>query len=88
MGATRARIVWTALHEAVAVVAAAAAVGLELAISAVRPLVDLLPDGVDAWNPAMYGPVAAPPVATAMAAAAVPARRAGRIDPATAPREE
>ena len=58
LGATRARILWTALRDGALLLTAGAMVGLLLAISAVRPLVDLLPDGVDPWDPRLFAAAA------------------------------
>jgi ABC-type antimicrobial peptide transport system permease subunit len=54
----------------------------------VIPLADLLPEGVDPWDPRMFAGAAAALIATGVAAAAVPARRAARVDPAVALRHE
>lgn len=88
LGATRGRIVWTALREGAALMTAGAAVGLVLAIAAVRPLADLVPDGVDAWDPRMFAATAALLAATGLTAALIPARRAANCDPAVVLREE
>jgi putative ABC transport system permease protein len=47
VGATRSRILWTAISDGMAVVLCGVGVGLPLAIAAVRPLTGILPDGVD-----------------------------------------
>ena len=88
LGATRARILASALREAACLTLAAVAVGLPLAISAVRPLAGLMPDGLDPWDPRLFAAAAGLLVATSLAAAAIPARRAARVDPALALREE
>ena len=88
LGATRVRILWTSLRDAAALLGAGAFVGLIFAVSAVRPLTELLPDGVDPWDPRMFAGAAAALIATGLAGAAVPARRAAKVDPATALREE
>jgi hypothetical protein len=75
LGATPSRILWTA-------------VGLLFAISAVRPLVDLLPDGVDPWDPRMFAAAALALIATGLLGAALPARRAAKVDASTALRQE
>jgi len=62
--------------------------GLILAVCAIRPLVDLLPDGVNAWNPLMFAGVGALLAGTSVLAALAPARRAANVDPAVALREE
>jgi predicted permease len=88
LGATRARILWTALRDGAMLLAAGATVGLLFAISAVRPLAALLPDGLDPWDPRMFAGAAVLLMAAGVAAAMVPARRASRVDPAAALREE
>lgn len=88
LGATRARILWTAAREASVLLGAGALVGLAFAISAVRPLADLLPHGVDPWDVRVFVGVALCLSGTGMAAVAVPAIRAARVDAAVALREE
>jgi putative ABC transport system permease protein len=88
LGATRLRILWTALRDGAVVLAPGAGVGLLFAISAVRPLAGLLPDGLDPWDPRMFAGAAVLLVTAGVAAAAVPAQRASRVDPAVALREE
>jgi ABC-type antimicrobial peptide transport system permease subunit len=88
LGATRSRMVWTALQGAATVLGAGALTGMALAAATIRPLADLLPDGVEAWSPAMFAATAGLVILTGMAAAAVPARRAARVDAAVALREE
>jgi putative ABC transport system permease protein len=88
LGATPARILWTALRDGVVVLTAGTVAGLVLAISAVHPLVDLLPDGVDPWDIRMFAAAAAALTATGVAAAAIPARRAAGVDPSEALRHE
>ena len=51
LGATRARLVRTALRDGVAVVVAGILVGLVSALVGIRPIVDLLPAGVNPWDP-------------------------------------
>ena len=81
LGATRARIIWTALRESALILASAAAVGLLFVIQAVRPLVDLLPDGVDPWDPKLYTAVSLALLGAGLTAAAIPAKRAAQADP-------
>ncbi len=84
LGATPQRILWTAMRDGAILLVAGAAVGLLFALSAVRPLVALLPDGVDPWDPRMFAGAAITLIATGLAGAAFPARRAARIDPSDA----
>jgi predicted permease len=88
LGATGGRVTWTALSDGMAILATGAALGMALALAAIRSLADLLPDGIDPWDPRL---LAAPAVLMAVggaAAAWLPARRAARVDPLTALREE
>lgn len=82
------RLAVRGLRKASVLLVAGAAIGLVLSISAVRPLADLMPDGVDAWDPRLFAFAAAALLATGLAAAALPARRAARVDPAVALRED
>ena len=88
LGASRSRIVWTALRDGIAVLACGAIIGVPLAFLAVRPLVDLLPAGVDPWAPAPFFGIMLLLLATGAAAAWIPARRAARIDPSMALRHD
>ncbi len=88
VGATRAAILWTAIRDGVAVVACGVVAGLPLAIAAIRPLTDLLPDGLDPWNPAMFVAVALVLLAAGAGAAWMPARCAADVDPSFALRQE
>lgn len=88
LGATRARILWTVLREGAALMGGAVLVGTLLALSAVRPLADLLPDGLNPWDPRMFIAVMTLLMATGVTAAAVPARRAAKVDPMVALRED
>lgn len=88
LGASRQRIVWTALRDGVAVLACGAAIGAPLALFAVRPLVDLLPAGVNPWASAPFLGVILLLLSTGAAAIWIPARRAARIDPSMALRQE
>ncbi|MEO8369392.1 MAG: hypothetical protein ABI806_09335, partial [Candidatus Solibacter sp.] len=67
---------------------AGAMAGLLLAISAVRPLVDLLPDGVDPWDPRMFAAAPIAPIVSGLLGAAIPARLAAKVDCVAALREE
>lgn len=88
LGASRHRIVWTALRDGIAVLTCGATLGIPLAVLTIRPLVDLLPAGVNPWNPAQFLLVILLLLATGAAAIWVPARHAVRIDPAMALRQE
>jgi putative ABC transport system permease protein len=88
LGASRSRIVSAALRDGIAVLACGAAVGTPLAILAIRPLTDLLPAGIDPWEPAPFLGVLFLLLGTGLAAAWIPARRAAVISPSVALRQE
>jgi ABC-type antimicrobial peptide transport system permease subunit len=81
LGATRSAILWTAIRDGVAVLACGLALGLPLAIAAIRPLTDIVPDGVDPWNPAMFLAVGFVLLATGAGAAWIPAQAVARMAP-------
>jgi hypothetical protein len=88
LGATRVRIVWTALRDALAVVVVAILAGLASALMAIRPLVALLPAGLDPWDLRLFAAIAAIVVVTCGLAALVPGLRAAAVDSSVALREE
>ena len=88
VGATSSRILWTAIRDGIAVLVCGMAAGLPLSLAAIRPLTDILPDGLDPWNPMMFAAVVLVLLAAGMSAAWIPARSAAQIDPAAALREE
>jgi putative ABC transport system permease protein len=88
LGASQRRIVRIALRDGIAVLAYGAGIGLPLALLAIRLLVDLLPAGVDPWDPASFLGVILLLLATGTAAAWIPARRAATVAPAMALRQE
>ncbi|HXA51113.1 MAG TPA: ABC transporter permease [Candidatus Acidoferrum sp.] len=88
LGATHARILWTALRDSTLLLTAGATAGLLLAIAAFRPLVDLLPDGVDPWDPRLFAAAALALIASGVVGAAIPARHAAKVDCAAALRQE
>jgi predicted permease len=88
LGATRASILWTALRDGALLLTGGAMVGLWVAISAVHPLVDLLPDGVDPWDPRLFAATALALIASGILGAALPARRAAKVDCVAALRQE
>jgi hypothetical protein len=88
LGASRQRIVWTALRDGVSVLACGAGIGALLALLAIRPLVDLFPAGVNPWAPAPLLGVGLLLFTTGAAAIWVPARRATTVDPSMALRQE
>ena len=88
VGATRSDILRTAIRDGAAVLGCGVAAGLPLAIAAIRPLTDLLPDGLDPWNPVMFAAVVLVLLATGAAAAWIPARSAANVDPAAVLRQD
>ena len=64
------------------------AIGLFLVIAAIRPLTDILPSGVNPWDPVLFLVVGFLLLATGAGAAYLPARFAANIDPSLALREE
>jgi putative ABC transport system permease protein len=88
MGATRSNILWTAIRDGVAVLACGVALGLPLAIAAIRPLTDILPDGVNPWDPVTFSAVCLLLLVTGAGAAFLPARFAANVDPSLALRQE
>lgn len=88
LGASRAAILWNALGNALAILGCGVVLGLPVAIAAIRPIVDLIPDGVNPWNPLYFVLVALGLLATGAGAAFLPARFASSVDPALALRQE
>ena len=88
LGATRGRILLAALRDGMVVAVFGILIGLALAVAAIRPLVDVLPAGVNPWDPLMFAAVGAFVMATAAVAALVPARRAAKADPCVVLRDE
>ena len=88
LGASQPNMIWSALRDGVAVLACGAGIGAPLALSAIRPLVDLFPAGFNPWAPAPLLGVVLMLFATGAVAIWVPARRALRVDPSVALRQE
>jgi ABC-type antimicrobial peptide transport system permease subunit len=84
LGASRSRIVWTAVRDGVAVLVWGVILGVPLALLAVRPLVDLIPSGVNPWAAPPYAAVVLLLLATGALASWIPARRAANIQPSIA----
>ena len=87
VGASPGRLVRLVLRSAVAVTGVGLAAGLPAAAATGRGLSSLL-YGVGPYDPATFAAVAAVVVLTALAAAAIPARRAARLDPMVALRAD
>jgi hypothetical protein len=79
---------WTAISDSMGVLMCGVAVGLPLAVAAIRPLTDILPDGVDPWNIGMFAAVTLVLVCVGAGAAWIPAREAANVDPSLALRQE
>jgi ABC-type antimicrobial peptide transport system permease subunit len=88
IGADRVTILWTAVRDGVAVLVCGLAVGLPLAVMAIRPLTDILPDGVNPWSMGMFAAVGLVLLAVGAGAAWLPALKAAKVDPALALKEE
>lgn len=87
LGASRQRIVRTALLDGIVVVGCGICLGGPLALSAIRPLVDLFQAGFNPWAPAPLLGVVLLLFATSAAAIWIPARRAASVDPSVALRD-
>jgi putative ABC transport system permease protein len=88
LGASRHRIAWSVLRDGIEVVACGAIIGVLPAWLAIRPLVVLLPAGMDPWAPAPFIGVLLLLLATGAAATWIPARRAANVDPSMALRQD
>jgi predicted permease len=87
LGAAREHIFRVVLRQGVILVLSGLAIGLVAAVG-LRGLVSALLFGVTAGDPAAYGGAAVLLLAAACTAAALPARRAARVDPVVALRDE
>lgn len=88
LGATPGRIVWTSVRDSMAVLLCGGTAGTIFAVAAIRPVAKLAPDGVNPWSPAMFTVVLVLLLACGAAAAYLPARRAAKLDPSIALRQE
>jgi putative ABC transport system permease protein len=88
VGTTRSTILWTAISDGIAVLACGVTAGLPLAMAAIRPLTDLLPDGVDLWNMGMFVAIAVVLLAVGVSAAWIPAQEAASVDPSMALKQD
>jgi predicted permease len=88
VGASRSRILWTAIRDGIGVLVCGVAVSLPLAVAAIRPMTDILPAGLDPWSGGMFAAVGLLLLATGAVAAWIPARGAAGVDPALALRQE
>lgn len=88
LGASPATILWNALADSLAILGCGVILGLPIALAAILPIADLIPDGVNPWNPAYFFLVVILLLATGAGAAFLPARFAANVDPALALRQE
>ncbi len=87
LGASRSRVLWSVVHDALRLVLYGALLGLPLVLVGGR-LASALFFGVSAYDPVTLVLAALVLVAVGMACSAVPAWRASRVDPMTALRQE
>jgi predicted permease len=89
IGADRTKVVWMVLKQGLQLGAAGVAAGLAVSVIVCNIMTaHLFAATFDRVNPLLYGLVAAPLLAVTVLAAWAPARRASRIDPMRALREE
>jgi predicted permease len=86
LGASQAQVMALVIRQAGLMTIAGVAAGIPCALMLARAMRTML-FGVSAADPAVYGAVTVLLVAVALSAAAIPSRRATRIDPLTAIRE-
>ena len=78
----------SAIRDGLGVLSFGVAVGIPLAVAAIRPLTDILPDGVDPWNVSMFAFAGGMILAIGALSAWIPARRAANVAPLLALRQE
>jgi ABC-type antimicrobial peptide transport system permease subunit len=88
LGASRGQVLRVVLGDAMVLIGIGGAVGIGLAVLLTKPLSTFLSEGVTAADPATLVPVVLVLGITGVAAAAVPAFRALRVDPMCALRYE
>ncbi|RPJ55788.1 MAG: FtsX-like permease family protein, partial [Acidobacteria bacterium] len=88
LGAPRGAIARLMLGRGLAVTGAGIAAGLAVGSAAARPLTMFLPAGMSAFDPFAFAVAPALLLAAGLAARAVPMRRALRVEPITALRQD
>jgi len=88
LGASRSSIVQTAARDGIAVLMCGAIIGVPLSLLAIRPLTDLIPDGVNPWAPAPFTGVVLLLLVTGLVASWIPAQRAANTQPSMALRQD
>jgi len=88
LGAPRGHLVWIAVRGGLLVLACGVLIGVPLAFSVMRPLVELLPAGVNPWGPIPFFLAVLSLFRTGFVAAWFPARRAANLDPARLLRQQ
>jgi ABC-type antimicrobial peptide transport system permease subunit len=88
LGASRSSLIRTALRDGIGVLICGTAIGAPLALLAIRPLTDLVPDGVNPWAPAPFIGVTLLLLATGLIASWIPAQRAAGTQPSVALRQD
>jgi len=88
LGAPRAGVAWMVLRDGAKVIGAGIAIGIALALVAMKPLALILPATLSTRDPVALTGAAFVILAAGVAAVLVPARRASRIDPVIALRYE
>ena len=87
VGAPRSQVIWMVVRESVVLTAAGLIAGIPLALLVGKALTSIL-YGVTPFDAASYAVAALGVAMVAIAASAIPARRAARVDPLTALRSE
>jgi putative ABC transport system permease protein len=87
LGASRSEVVWMVLRQSLLMIAAGIAIGASAGVGAAA-LLERFVDGVRSAEPAPFALMLVVLIAAAMIASFVPARRASRIDPMRALRQD
>lgn len=88
LGASQARILWVAIRDGLALLGCGTILGLSLALAAIVPLVDILPNGVNPWDSSLFCAIGLLLLSTGAVAAWIPSRRAAKIEPTVALRQD